>query len=128
MYGRCTVRIRHEPVPVLMKPVLRTVDGCNLYGRIRVLVASPTSSHPYPSNRARRIMLLNFNWAGVIADVRYQTNVNREGINGPLHMTEDGEPIMAKHDMKMVDNIFASLYSTILMTRKERSRTGFVNV
>jgi hypothetical protein len=74
------------------------------------MVASPISSHPYLSNRARIIMLLNFNWASVIADVRYQTNVIREGINGPVHMTEDGEPIMAKHDMKMLDNIFASLY------------------
>jgi hypothetical protein len=57
-------------------------------------------------------MLLNFNWAGVLADLKYQMNVNREGlgINGPVNMTEDGEPIMAKHDMKMLDNIFPSLY------------------
>ena len=41
------------------------------------------------------MMLSNFNWAGVIADLRYQTNVNGEGSNGPVHMTEDGEPIMS---------------------------------
>jgi serine/threonine protein kinase len=57
-------------------------------------------------NGARGIMLIDFDWAGVIGDVRYPMNVNRDGIDRP-DGAYDGELIAAEHDMNMVDNIFA---------------------
>jgi serine/threonine protein kinase len=48
------------------------------------------------------IMLIDFDWAGVIGDVRYPMNVNREGVTRPAG-AYDGELIMADHDIEMVD-------------------------
>jgi hypothetical protein len=57
-------------------------------------------------NGARGIMLIDFDWAGVIGHIRYPMNVNRDGIDRPDE-AYDGELITAEHDMKMVDYIFA---------------------
>ncbi|KIM79565.1 hypothetical protein PILCRDRAFT_560339 [Piloderma croceum F 1598] len=40
-YGKCTARIRQEPVPVLAGPIFCTVDGRNLYGCNRIRVRWP---------------------------------------------------------------------------------------
>lgn len=50
------------------------------------------------------IFLIDFDWAGVIGEVRYPMNVNREGISRPQG-ARDGELIFANHDMEMVDYV-----------------------
>jgi hypothetical protein len=57
-------------------------------------------------NGAPGIMLIDLDWAGVIGNVRYPMNVNRDGIDRP-DGAYDGELITAEHDMNMVDYIFA---------------------
>lgn len=51
------------------------------------------------------IMLVDFDWAGVIGEVRYPMNVENRAIRRPAG-AEDGELIMAEHDIMMVDFMF----------------------
>jgi len=56
-------------------------------------------------NGSPGIMLVDFDWAGVIGDVRYPMNVNDVDIKRPYGAC-DNELIMAQHDMLMVDFMF----------------------
>jgi serine/threonine protein kinase len=51
------------------------------------------------------IMLVDFDWAGVIGEVRYPMNVNTEEIKRPRGVY-DNELIMPAHDTEMVENLF----------------------
>jgi len=51
------------------------------------------------------VMLVDFDWAGLIGEVRYPMNVNREGIMRPAGAC-DGNLITVDHDIEMLDNIF----------------------
>ena len=51
------------------------------------------------------IILFDFDWAGVIGEVRYPMNVNTRDIKRPDGAV-DGMLILAKHDMEMVDFMF----------------------
>lgn len=56
------------------------------------------------SKRDGTSVLIDFDWAGKIGDVRYPMNVNRAGIWRPSGAV-DGKLIMAEHDMEMLDHI-----------------------
>ena len=55
------------------------------------------------------IMLVDFDWAGVIGEVRYPMNVNNVDIKRPSG-AHDNELIMPQHDMEMVDYAMFYLY------------------
>jgi serine/threonine protein kinase len=50
-------------------------------------------------------LLVDFDWAGVIGEVRYPMNVNDVDIKRPYN-AHDGELILAQHDMEMIDFMF----------------------
>ena len=50
-------------------------------------------------------MLLDFDWAGTIGQVKYPMNVNRTDLWRPSGAV-DGELIKAEHDMMMLDDMF----------------------
>lgn len=54
------------------------------------------------------IKLIDFDWAGVIGEVRYPMNVNRVQIGRP-EGAYDGELIMANHDIDMVKIVFTPI-------------------
>jgi serine/threonine protein kinase len=56
-------------------------------------------------NGKGEVMLVDFDWAGLIGEVRYPMNVNRDGILRPAG-AYDGNLIMADHDIEMLANIF----------------------
>ena len=56
------------------------------------------------SKRDGTCMLVDFDWAGKIGDVRYPMNVNRAGIWRPSGAV-DGRLILAEHDLAMLDHI-----------------------
>jgi hypothetical protein len=51
------------------------------------------------------IMLVDFDWAGVIGEVRYPMNVNNVDIKRP-DGAHDNELIMTQHDIRMIDFMF----------------------
>jgi serine/threonine protein kinase len=55
-------------------------------------------------SRQPGIFLIDFDWAGVIGEVRYPMNVNVEDIRRPDGAI-DNELILAEHDIAMVDFI-----------------------
>jgi len=52
-----------------------------------------------------KVMLLDFDWAGVIGQVTYPMNVNNETVKRPWG-AHDGELIKAEHDIAMIDFMF----------------------
>ncbi|KAF8325091.1 uncharacterized protein EI90DRAFT_2933000, partial [Cantharellus anzutake] len=52
-----------------------------------------------------RIMLVDFDWAGVPGEVRYPMNVNNAEIKRPSG-ADDGELILADHGVKMIDYMY----------------------
>ena len=56
-------------------------------------------------DREPGILLVDFDWAGVIREVRYPMNVNKEGITRPDGAC-DGELILSDHDIQMVEIMF----------------------
>jgi serine/threonine protein kinase len=58
------------------------------------------------------IMLVDFDWAGIIEEVRYPMNVNIVEIGRPQG-AYDGQLILAEHDVAMVDSIFQPCKRTI---------------
>jgi tRNA A-37 threonylcarbamoyl transferase component Bud32 len=57
------------------------------------------------TNGSPGIMLVDFDWAGVIGEVRYPMNVNNVDIKRP-DGAHDNELVMAQHDMLMIDFMF----------------------
>ena len=53
-------------------------------------------------NGSPGIMLVDFDWAGVIGEVRYPMNVNNVDIKRP-DGAHDNELVVAQHDMLMID-------------------------
>ena len=51
------------------------------------------------------MILVDFDWAGVIGETRYPMNVNNETIKRP-YGAHDNEFILAQHDMTMIDFMF----------------------
>lgn len=51
------------------------------------------------------IMLIDFDWAGVVGEVRYPMNVNDVDIRRPYGAYDD-ELITAEHDDIMIDYMF----------------------
>jgi hypothetical protein len=51
------------------------------------------------------IMLVDFDWSGVIGEVRYPMNVNKTQLWRPEHVS-DGELIKSDDDIDMLEHIF----------------------
>lgn len=51
-----------------------------------------------------KVMILDFDWAGVEGQVRYPTNVNTFSVERPAGVS-DGELISKQHDLDMLDQI-----------------------
>ena len=57
-------------------------------------------------NGSPGIMLVDFDWAGVIGEAQYPMNVNNETIKRP-YGAYDNELILAQHDIMMIDFMFS---------------------
>jgi len=60
------------------------------------------------------IMLVDFDWAGVVGEVRYPPNVNTREIKRPRG-AYDGELIKAEHDIAMLSFMFESIPQQVEM-------------
>jgi hypothetical protein len=60
-------------------------------------------------NGERGIMLLDFDWAGVIGEMRYPMNVNITEVRRPSGAI-DKQLVLAEHDMAMVEYMFDSVF------------------
>ncbi|KAI9434127.1 hypothetical protein F5148DRAFT_1154835 [Russula earlei] len=60
------------------------------------------------NNNPSEFMLVDFDWAGKIEEVRYPPNVNRDDIWRPDGVI-DGEMVLPQHDMKMLQVMFEKI-------------------
>jgi len=71
-----------------------------VHGDIRIINTMVKNSEP------SRFMLLDFDWSGIIGEVRYPPNVNTAQELQRPDGAIDGKLVLAKHDRKMLKVMF----------------------
>jgi hypothetical protein len=92
--------------------------------QVKMVHGDTPETNAMAKDGGHEFMLIDYGWAGLLAEVRYPRHVNTAPALQRPDDVEDGNFILTEHDLLMFENIFGFLIIAVLHSKNSNRKFG----